>query len=515
MAKTIMIQGTMSNAGKSLLAAGLCRIFRQDGCTVAPFKSQNMALNSYVTDDGLEMGRAQVMQAEASGIRPEVSMNPILLKPTSHMGSQLVVNGEVCGNFTAAEYYRMKKALMPKVLRAFKELSERFEVIVIEGAGSPAEINLREHDIVNMGLAEAVDAPVLLVGDIDRGGVFAQLYGTAALLSGREQERIKAFLINKFRGDKELLKPGLSMLYERIAIPVAGVIPYMDVDLDDEDSLAERLGSPGGRKNGVPLFHASQGTEAFETNGAADFGIAVVRFPRMSNFTDFNVLERLPGAVLSYVTRPKELAKARLIILPGSKNTMGDLHWLRESGLEAAIVKRAHDAMIFGVCGGFQMLGEYLEDPDGVEEGGRMQGIGLLPVRTRFTKEKTRTRVTGYAAGFGGARLVGYELHMGETVRTGGLPFAEIKDGKTQKEDGCVLGDVYGTYIHGAFDSKEMQRALWEHLTKKKGALRSGGPEPDFADAAQYKEMQYEKLADSLRENLDMELLYRILNREL
>ena len=327
MAKTIMIQGTMSNAGKSLIAAGLCRIFRQDGYTVAPFKSQNMALNSYITDDGLEMGRAQVVQAEAAGVRPEVSMNPILLKPTSHMGSQLIVNGEAYGNFSAAEYYRMKKTLMPKVLQAFRELAGRFDVIVIEGAGSPAEINLRDHDLVNMGLAEAVNAPVLLVGDIDRGGVFAQLYGTAALLSGAERERIKAFLINKFRGDKELLKPGLSMLYDRIAIPVAGVIPYMDIDLDDEDSLAGRLepGYRGPKGSGRRLSGVSEDADRPGKPEPAAFRIAVVHLPRMSNFTDFNVLERLPGAEFSYVTRPEELVRADLIILPGSKNTMGVL----------------------------------------------------------------------------------------------------------------------------------------------------------------------------------------------
>ncbi len=516
MAKTIMIQGTMSNAGKSLIAAGLCRIFRQDGYTVAPFKSQNMALNSYITDDGLEMGRAQVVQAEAAGVRPEVSMNPILLKPTSHMGSQLIVNGEAYGNFSAAEYYRMKKTLMPKVLQAFRELAGRFDVIVIEGAGSPAEINLRDHDLVNMGLAEAVNAPVLLVGDIDRGGVFAQLYGTAALLSGAERERIKAFLINKFRGDKELLKPGLSMLYDRIAIPVAGVIPYMDIDLDDEDSLAGRLepGYRGPKGSGRRLSGVSEDADRPGKPEPAAFRIAVVHLPRMSNFTDFNVLERLPGAEFSYVTRPEELVRADLIILPGSKNTMGDLRWLRESGLEEAIVKREQDAMIFGVCGGFQMLGESLEDPDGVEEGGRMRGMGLLPVQTRFAKEKTRTRITGCATGFFGARLAGYEIHMGETVRTGGVPFAGIEDGEAKKEDGCVLGNVYGTYVHGVFDSEEMQRILWKRLTKGRKVPGNLCSEPGFGNVAAYKEMQYEKLARILRDNLDMELIYGILNRE-
>ena len=291
MAKSIMIQGTMSNAGKSFLAAGLCRIFRQDGYRVAPFKSQNMALNSFITEDGLEMGRAQVVQAEAAGIRPEACMNPVLLKPTSQMGSQVIVNGRVLGTYSAADYYRMKKGLIPKVMEAYHSLEERFDVIVIEGAGSPAEINLREHDFVNMGLAELTDSPVLLAGDIDRGGVFAQLYGTAALLEEQERKRIRAFLINKFRGDPEILTPGLSMLYKRIPIPVAGVIPYLDVDLEDEDSLSERL-SGSRRETGLDVY------------GKRAFGrVAVIRLPRISNFTDFHALERLPGIVLFYASR--------------------------------------------------------------------------------------------------------------------------------------------------------------------------------------------------------------------
>ena len=312
MAKVIMIQGTMSNAGKSVLAAGLCRIFKQDGLKTAPFKSQNMALNSYITKDGLEMGRAQVMQAEAAGIEPEAAMNPILLKPTSNMGSQLIVNGEVRGNYPAAEYFKMKKSLIPDIMDAYNSLASRYDVIVVEGAGSPAEINLRENDIVNMGLAEMLDAPVLLAGDIDRGGVFAQLYGTAALLTEAEQKRIRAFVINKFRGDKEILKPGLAMLYERIQIPFAGVIPYMDVDVDDEDSLSPRLTS--GRREAL-------------------LDVAVVRLPHISNFTDFNALGRHPAVGLRYTDRPEDLGRPDLVILPGTKSTLADLDWLRRRGL--------------------------------------------------------------------------------------------------------------------------------------------------------------------------------------
>ncbi len=509
MAKVIMVQGTMSNAGKSLLVAGLCRIFKQDGFSAAPFKSQNMALNSYITDDGLEMGRAQVMQAEAAGIAPETAMNPILLKPVSSMGSQLIVNGIVRGNYPAVEYFKMKRSLIPDILSAYNHLAERFDILVVEGAGSPAEINLRENDIVNMGLAELIDAPVLLAGDIDRGGVFAQLFGTAALLKKEERERIRAFIINKFRGDKEILKPGLSMLYERCPIPVAGVVPYMDIDIDDEDSLSERLNAG---KNG-----------ASDKEGRAAFArIAIIKLPRISNFTDFNVLERLPGISVRYVTRPGDLKDADMILLPGTKNTMGDLKWLRASGLEAMILRRyAEGAFVFGVCGGYQMLGEALKDPYQVEEGGSMSGIGLLPVKTVFAQDKTRTRVEGSTDHFGGkdAKLFGYEIHMGETVRFGGKPFSKIKEvvgTHLPKEDGCVYDHAAGTYIHGVFDSEELLRSLWQFLASEKKVGRSWEEEQntDSFSLKAYKEAQYDKLADCLRNNLDMKLIYRILNRE-
>ncbi len=504
MAKVIMIQGTMSNAGKSFLVAGLCRIFKEDGYSAAPFKSQNMALNSYITEDGFEMGRAQVMQAEAAGISPEVAMNPILLKPTSHMGSQLIVNGEVRGNYPAMEYFKMKKSLIPDVKRAYESLAERFDIIVVEGAGSPAEINLRENDIVNMGLAEIIDAPVILAGDIDRGGVFAQLYGTVALLEEEERRRIKAFVINKFRGDKEILKPGLSMLYDRCRIPVAGVVPYMDVDIDDEDSLSMRL------ETGKRAILDKKGREAFAR-------IAVVKLPRISNFTDFNVLERLPGIVLSYVTKAEELSGVDLIVIPGTKNTMGDLKWLRQCGLEAAILQKAREGVfVFGICGGFQMLGERLEDPHGVEEGGTMRGMGLLPVQTVFAEKKTRTRVSGKTKEFGGAGFEGYEIHMGETIRTGGVPFSKIFNG-TWNEDGCVSGTVWGTYVHGVFDSEDMQKGIWTFLAEKKNVPASGFYDRDQEEfsAFRYKEKQYKKLAGILRENLDMDMIYRILDRKM
>lgn len=343
-AKCIMIQGTMSGAGKSLLCAALCRIFKQDGYRAAPFKSQNMALNSYVTADGLEMGRAQVMQAEAAGLEPDVRMNPILLKPSSDVGSQIIVWGEVRGHMTAAEYYDYKKRLIPHVMKAFDSLAEENDIIVIEGAGSPAEINLRENDIVNMGLAEMVDAPVLLAGDIDRGGVFAQLYGTTELLEPSEKARIEGLIINKFRGDEEILRPGLDIIEKKTGIPVLGVVPYVHVDIDDEDSLAPRLSV---------------------TKVVKPVDIAVVRLPRISNFTDFAPLEAHPVMGVRYVKSAAELKQPDMIILPGTKSTVDDLLWMRQNGIEAAVLKLASSGVpVLGVCGGYQMMGENLSDPE-------------------------------------------------------------------------------------------------------------------------------------------------------
>ena len=375
-AKCIMVQGTMSGAGKSLLCAALCRIFAQDGYRVAPFKSQNMALNSFVTRDGLEMGRAQVVQAQAAGIEPDVRMNPILLKPSSDVGSQVIVNGEVRGQMSAAAYFKMKRALIPEILSAYNSLAETVDIIVIEGAGSPAEINLKADDIVNMGLARLVDAPVLLAGDIDRGGVFAQLYGTVALLEPEERARIKGLLINKFRGDVEILRPGLAMLEEKTQLPVLGVVPYLKVDIEDEDSLSTRL-------------------DAGRTVHPLD--AAILRLPHISNFTDFMPLEQHPLLGVRYVQNTRQLGTPDLIILPGTKNTVDDLLWLRQSGLEAALLKlAANGTPVLGVCGGYQMLGETLADPEGTESGTAqtVRGLGLLPTRTVFTGQKHRTQDT-------------------------------------------------------------------------------------------------------------------------
>ena len=398
-AKCIMVQGTMSGAGKSLLCAALCRIFAQDGYRVAPFKSQNMALNSFVTRDGLEMGRAQVVQAQAAGIEPDVRMNPILLKPSSDVGSQVIVNGEVRGQMSAAAYFKMKRALIPEILSAYNSLAETVDIIVIEGAGSPAEINLKADDIVNMGLARLVDAPVLLAGDIDRGGVFAQLYGTVALLEPEERARIKGLLINKFRGDVEILRPGLAMLEEKTQLPVLGVVPYLKVDIEDEDSLSTRL-------------------DAGKTVHPLD--AAILRLPHISNFTDFMPLEQHPLLGVRYVQNTRQLGTPDLIILPGTKNTVDDLLWLRQSGLEAALLKlAANGTPVLGVCGGYQMLGETLADPEGTESGTAqtVRGLGLLPTRTVFTGQKHRTQDTAAvtAAPFAGAALTGYQIHTGRT----------------------------------------------------------------------------------------------------
>lgn len=497
MAKPIMIQGTMSNAGKSLLAAGLCRIFKQDGYRVAPFKSQNMALNSYITKEGLEMGRAQVTQAEAAGVEPSVSMNPILLKPTNDIGSQVIVNGEVVKNMSAREYFAYKKQLIPDIRKAYEKLDKEYDIIVIEGAGSPAEINLKQDDIVNMGLAKMVNAPVLLAGDIDRGGVFAQLVGTIMLLEEDEKKMIKGTIINKFRGDKTILDPGVEMLENMTGIPVVGVTPYMKVDIEDEDSLSERFS----HKN---------------TQGVVD--IAVIRFPRISNFTDFAVLEGMEEVNLRYVDKVEKLGTPDLILLPGTKNTMADLKWMRENGLEAAMLKEQQKGtVIFGICGGYQMLGEVLEDLEGIEEGGNIRGMGLLPIRTVFTGEKTRTRVSGtiqelsgVLQGLSGRKLEGYEIHMGITTGSGKAEHFSIisEEGKPEKSDGAYLENVYGTYVHGIFDEDGIGSELVQILAEKKGIHLE---EVCEMDRHTYKEAQYDLLADTLRKHLNMKAIYEIL----
>lgn len=493
MAKSIMIQGTMSNAGKSILTGGLCRVFRQDGYRVAPFKSQNMALNSFITRDGLEMGRAQVMQAEAAGIAPDVRMNPILLKPTNDVGSQVIVNGEVVGNMAARDYYAYKKELRPMVTAAYESLAAENDIIVIEGAGSPAEINLKAEDFVNMGMAKIAGAPVLLAGDIDRGGVFAGLYGTVALLDPDEQAYVKGLIINKFRGDVEILRPGLRMLEERMRKPVVGVVPMLNIDIDEEDSLSSKLERQGARR-------------------AVD--LAVVRLPRISNFTDFSALERFDCAGVRYVRSAAELGHPDLILLPGTKNTMADLLWMRQNGLEAAILKLAHSGTpVIGICGGYQMLGAELRDPHGIEHGGVLRGMGLLGSVTVFEPEKTRTRVTGtvqalsgFWAPLSGGRFEGYEIHMGKTdQRDDG--FSALSNGR---QDGAAKSAVLGSYVHGLFDSGDLAEKLMDLLLARKGLTAETARHVSLED---YKNQQYDALAAALRQSLDLELVYRILER--
>ena len=486
MAKNIMIQGTMSNAGKSLLCAGLCRVLKQDGYRVAPFKSQNMALNSFITADGGEMGRAQVVQAEAAGIAPDVRMNPILLKPTTDVGSQVIVNGQVKGNIRAMEYYRCKREFVPEVMKAYDSLASQYDVIVIEGAGSPAEINLKEEDIVNMGFAKLVDAPVLLVGDIDRGGVFAQLYGTVALLEEDERARIKGTVINKFRGDKAILEPGLKTLENLCGVPVAGVIPYVHVDIDDEDSLSERFSRDTQRKL---------------------LDIAVIRLPRISNFTDFAPFERYGNVSVRYVTSVEDLHDPDLILIPGTKSTIADLLWLRQCGLEAAIQKAASaGTLVIGICGGYQMLGASVADPDQVEAAGvtEIAGMGLIDMDTVFRGDKVQAQTRGVFAGvtgmlenLNGLSYEGYEIHMGRSQEK--LP---VLNGG---------GNVYGSYIHGIFDAPQIADIILKAVCAQKGLDFSA---LETYDDTEYKERQYDILADAVRQGLDMDLVYRVLNRE-
>lgn len=499
MAKVIMVQGTMSNAGKSVLVAGLCRIFKQDGYRVAPFKSQNMALNSYVTKDGFEMGRAQVMQAEAAGIEPEVIMNPILLKPTNDIGSQVIVNGKPIGNMNARDYFAFKKSLVPNILEAYRTLALNYDIIVIEGAGSPAEINLKSEDIVNMGMAEMVNAPVLLVGDIDRGGVFAQLIGTIMLLDEDERKRVCGLIINKFRGDKTILDPGLVTLEAMTGIPVVGVTPYLKkLQLEDEDSLTDKFTTQ-------------------QTPGLID--LAVIRYPRISNFTDFHVFEQIPGVTVRYITSVEELKNPDMICLPGTKNTMSDLIWLRQNGLEAAIKKeKNHGTIIFGICGGYQMLGNTLNDLQGIEEGGTIAGMGFLPMDTYFEPEKQTNRITGNFTKLNGIfeelsgkPLEGYEIHMGQTLfRNPVTALTQLNYDsiwKTSKE-GVFCENVYGTYVHGIFDKEDIAPIIISGLARKKGIR--------FEDLSSFnyhklKEEQYDYLADELRKHLDMKKIYQIM----
>ncbi|MCT4714033.1 cobyric acid synthase [Enterobacteriaceae bacterium H18W14] len=504
MGNAVMIQGTASDVGKSVLVAGLCRIFVQDGLRVAPFKSQNMALNSGITPDGKEMGRAQIFQAEAAGIAPDVRMNPVLLKPTSDCKAQVVLMGKVATNMDAVTYHNYKPRLRSRIQQVYRSLASEYEVMVLEGAGSPAEINLRDRDIVNMGMAELAECPVILVADIDRGGVFAAIYGTLALLPEHEKRRVKGVIINKFRGDKALLYSGIEQIEALTGVPVLGVMPWLKVDLEDEDSVVLERGK-------------------YDARTPKDLDIAVIQLPYMSNFTDFNALAAQPDARLRYVSQPHELQGCDLVILPGSKNTLSDLRWVRENGFEQALLAH-HQAngAVLGICGGYQMLGKHIFDAveSGLEE---MPGIGLLDVVTRFASSKTTTRVAGKTlpalpgifSACAALRLEGYEIHMGETQRGPSVEsFAHLNECNALPYDSAegavnAEGNVLGTYMHGVFDNGEFTRALLNALRERKG-LKAWDGEP--FDYQQHKQRQFDILADAMREHIDIESIYKIMH---
>ncbi|EMK5829777.1 cobyric acid synthase [Citrobacter sedlakii] len=499
MTQAIMLQGTASDVGKSVLVAGLCRIFYQDGLRAAPFKSQNMALNSGITPDGKEMGRAQIFQAEAAGISPDVRMNPVLLKPTSDRKAQIVLMGQVATDMDAVSYHDYKPRLREQILSVYTSLAQEFDVLVLEGAGSPAEINLRDRDIVNMGMAEMAKCPVILIADIDRGGVFASIFGTLALLREHERARVKGVIINKFRGDVALLYSGIEQIENLTGVPVLGVMPWLDVDLEDEDGVALQKGK-------------------YLRTDRRDINIAVIQVPHISNFTDFNALAAQPDVRVRYVRQPEELADADLLILPGSKNTLGDLVWLRESGMAHAVMQ-AHrrNVPVFGICGGYQMLGESIIDE--VESGlGTLPGLGLLGTVTHFAWHKTTTQVDatlsaslpGWLSAAAGLPVRGYEIHMGETTLTGdSQPVMQLHKNGEHVADGAVTADglAFGTYLHGLFDSDDFTRALINGLRMRKGLE----PLDSTFQYAQYKSQQFDLLADAMRQHIDIEKIYTIM----
>ncbi|KAB2386301.1 cobyric acid synthase [Actinomadura montaniterrae] len=478
----LLVAGTTSDAGKSVVTAGLCRWLARRGVKVAPFKAQNMSLNSMVTADGAEMGRAQYMQAQAAGVEPRAVMNPVLLKPGSDRRSQVVVLGRPVAEVDALQYGDHKEWLRGVVKESLDELRSEYEVVVCEGAGSPAEINLRAGDIVNMGLARMADLPVVVVGDIDRGGVFASLFGTVALLEPADQALVAGFVVNKFRGAKELLEPGLEQLRRLTGRPVLGVLPWtLGLYLDSEDTLA---------------------LDAPRPDAAAPFGrqtlrIAVVRFPRISNFTDMDALACEPGVVVRYAASPGDLAEADLVVLPGTRATVSDLAWLRERGMADEVVRRAREGRpVLGICGGHQMLAKRIEDP--VESGtGLVEGLGLLPARVVFESDKTLGRPRGSAYG---ENVDGYEIHHGIVSVEGGEPFL----------DGCRVGAVWGTTWHGTMENDGFRRAFLKDVAETAG--RDFTPAPDVGFAA-LREATFDALGDLVEEHLDTDAVWRLIEK--
>jgi adenosylcobyric acid synthase len=498
-----MVLGTASNAGKSVTVAALCRIFADDGYDVAPFKAQNMSLNAAVTPDGYEIGRAQAVQAECARRAAEVEMNPILLKPSSERRSQVILEGRVWDDVDAWDYHRRRTAeLFGRVVAAYERLAARCELIVLEGAGSPAEINLKDGDIVNLRMAAAAGAPCLLIADIDRGGAFAALAGTLALLEPHERALIRAFAITKFRGDEALLEPGLREMESRLGIPCAGVVPWIDaLGIDEEDGYLV-----------PPLMRRWPAGEGAQRR----LRIAVVEYPHVANTTDLDALGAEPCVALRRVSAPDELDGADVVIMPGSKETVADLLWLHGRGLDVALRAHAREGPLIGICGGMQMLGERIDDPHGAESGGAAAGLGLLPLVTTLATRKTTARVTAEVRGtaFAGRPLAqrafdGYEIHLGATSRAGGAAFALVRDASGRSyEDGAVSEDrlVTGTYVHGLFDDDGFRHAAVGALRDRCGLAPAASHNAWRAE----REARYERLAAIVRTALDIPLLARL-----
>jgi adenosylcobyric acid synthase len=508
MAKSLMFVGTASESGKSFLATAMCRILKRNGIRVAPFKAQNMALNSFITLDGGEMGRAQVVQAEAAGLEPQVDMNPVLLKPTSEKGSQVIVQGIVAGNMEASEYYAMKRSLWPRITESYDRLAKRFDVVVLEGAGSPVEMNLKQNDIVNMAMAEYADASVVLVADIDRGGVFASIIGTVELFEQREKERLLGFIINKFRGDASLLKEGLAFIEERTARPVFGVVPYArDLYVPGEDSVAlERKSKPKGN-----LTHEVP-------------SLAVIHLPHLSNYTDFDPLESDPRFKTDYIDTPKYLSRYDGVILPGSKNVFFDLSFLVDHDFKDALYQYYYrGGKIVGICGGFQMLGHIIKDPYGVESSSEyINGLELLPITTTMEKQKVTARVKTVFRLPGddhSDEVEGYEIHMGKTTVLDEQAVLFLRTDHAQGLDGnkgdgiaTLDGRIWGTYLHGLFENDRFRSIFlnWVINADRKGDLDEVSNK-SFS-YARFKEENFDKLADLVEHHVNVHHIFEKMN---
>lgn len=488
--RNIMVVGTSSGAGKSMTVAGLCRVFTKDGYKVAPFKSQNMALNSFVTKSGLEMGRAQVVQAHACGIEPEAYMNPILLKPTTDRKIQVIVNGKSIGNMGGMEYGKYKTSLKPEIMKSYNYIRENYDISVLEGAGSPVEINIKGEDIANMKMAEMADAPVILVADIDRGGVFASIYGTIMLMTPEERARVKGVIINKFRGDINILKSGLTKIEELTGVPVVGVMPYSNIDIEDEDSVTERFKNLKKRKG---------------------INISVIKLRHISNFTDIDALRIVDDVNIKYITSADEMGDEDIIIIPGTKNTIDDLKEIKDNGIATEIIKASKAGkVVIGICGGFQMMGEKISDIHGIESDIKeIPGLALLELETVMEKEKNTlqyegelTNCSGLLEGLNREYVKGYEIHQGVTLGE------ERRVTTDNRVVAVVKGDnIFGTYLHGIFDNERVTREILNKVREKKGLeLQSEGMTFD-----EYREQELNKLEKIFRENIDMEKIYKIL----